>query len=604
MNSTLCVSKKSYCLDTIMEVIGAHPFITFAIMCFTSGCLFYSSSDTLLSPFVVTVIMVIFTIITFIAVFIVHKNSIANEIVKTCIFACCVVIGLVVISITGNITDNIIAVFLLPCAAEMLLLISWIIQKKLTTKRLAALIILLGFFLRLAYIMYTTIYERQHDELSLGDEGGHLGYITHFWNNLFSLPEGDVRNSYQYYHPPLHHFIAGAVLNIFKLFGYNDIKEIGEFIQFITMFYSCVCMVIMYKILRFFKINGVPLILGISIVAFHPTFIILSGSVNNDMLSIAFMAGAILNTLYYYRKPTFCNIIKVAICIGCAMMSKLSGWMVAPAIAVVFIVVLIKNKKEWVKILKQWAVFGVICVPLGLWYSVRNAALYCVPFNYVLSAGIDSPLYVGDKPYLERLTDFNLSQFASPYQQFKWYGCPYFEYNPTISLFKTSVFDEAQYTSGLNFWAWLLFWANIVLAIFSVAAMIYILVKKTKITDRIMKVFLFLQYIIPVVAYYIFCDAYPYTCTLNIRYTVTAIIMGALFFAMAVQNIIDVSKNNQNIADGKLNSGYTFAVPKIMIIISVALVCIFCLAAIVTYVMIGVMPAIFDGALHMSNIGK
>lgn len=85
MNSTLCVSKKSYCLDTIMEVIGAHPFITFAIMCFTSGCLFYSSSDTLLSPFAVTVMMVIFTIITFIAVFIVHKNSIANEIVKTCI---------------------------------------------------------------------------------------------------------------------------------------------------------------------------------------------------------------------------------------------------------------------------------------------------------------------------------------------------------------------------------------------------------------------------------------------------------------------------------------------------------------------------------------
>lgn len=145
-----------------------------------------------------------------------------------------------------------------------------------------------------------------------------------------------------------------------------------------------------------------------------------------------------------------------------------------------------------------------------------------------MSAGIDSPLYVGDKPYLERLTDFNLSQFASPYQQFKWYGCPYFEYNPTISLFKTSVFDEAQYTSGLNFGLGCYFGLILYWQFFCCCNDIYTC-QKTKITDRIMKVFLFLQYIIPVVAYYIFCDAYPYTCTLNIRYTVTAIIMGALF---------------------------------------------------------------------------
>ena len=61
-----------------------------------------------------------------------------------------------------------------------------------------------------------------------------------------------------------------------------------------------------------FKLRRMGLIIAFAIVAFHPTFIILSGSVNNDILSLTFMFGAILNTIVWYREQTLKNIMKIA----------------------------------------------------------------------------------------------------------------------------------------------------------------------------------------------------------------------------------------------------------------------------------------------------
>lgn len=568
----------------IQQTIAQHPFITLAFVCALSLLLFREGNENELSPLSMFSMLIVFGIFMFITFFLYMKDTLTKN-QQYLFFSGSMLLVLTFTLISANITNNIVSIFIMAFLICSALIFWWIKEKSLTTDKIAGIIIILGFALRLLYILYTSIYERQHDNGNFGTGYGHLAYIEFFWNNLFSLPTEDIRNLHQFYHPPLHHFLAGAFLNLFKCFGFSDINQIGEYVQYLTMFYSCCCMVIMYKILKFFNLKGFALIAGLSIVAFHPTFIILGGSINNDMLCTTFMMASVLNTLYYYKNPTLFNIIKISVCVGCAMMSKLSGWMVAPAIAIIFIVVLIRHKENWLSTIKQWLIFGIICVPLALWWEIRNLIMHKVPITYVWQVSPDIAMNVSKThTAFERLFDFSAFQFQSVYDQYEWYGCPYYEYNPTIGLFKTSLFDEAQYTSGLDFWATLLFWTNIILAIFAIVSMVYILIKRTAFKDIITKLFLFTLYIVPVVSYYIFCFGYPFTCTMNIRYAVMTIVVGAIFLSMTLQTFTENIRGNKTY--------------KYLVISGYSITTIFCISAIITYFMIGYIPAIYDGMMH------
>lgn len=581
------ITNKNSFLSEIENTVCKHPFITLAIMCLISLCMFTGSTDTAISPVSFMSMFAVYILVVFVIFFIVLKNNKIDILTKNSLFPCAVLLGLAFIIAFASIENNTISVFILASVVSISIFGVWLKTGNINTRRTAIIIIFLGFALRLTYILYTTIYERQHDNGTFGGSG-HLAYIEFFWNNPLSLPSGDIRLMGQFYHPPLHHLLEGIFLNIFKSFGVTNIEHICEATQYLTMFYSCICMVIMYKILRFFSIKGFALIAGLSIIAFHPTFIIMSGSINNDILSITFMMASVLNTLYYYKNPTYGNILKIAVCVGCGMMSKLSGWMVAPAIAFIFIVVLIKKRKNILSMLSQWFMFGLVCVPLALWWEIRNLINYNIPINYVWQVSPDVAMNVQSKGIFTRFFDFSPFQFNSVYDQYGWYNCPYYEYNPTIGLFKTSLFDEAQYTSGLDFFAVSLFWINVILALVAIIAMVYMLIKKTNIIDNIMKIFLLLLYIVPVVSYYIFCVAYPYTCTMNIRYTVMSIVIGTLFLSMLLQDIRDTSN-----IDGEIKTA-----KKAVIIFGIILISLFCILSIITYIMIGVVPAIYDGILY------
>ena len=582
-------------LEEIFSVFAQHPFISLAVMCICSACIFRGNGDRELSPFSLSAVFSVYLISAFSVTFILCRDCIKDKFNKYLIFGISTAAGLTVLIYIAEIKENISLVFLFFVITAFLLLFVFLRNDTIDTKHIAGIIILLGFGLRLTYILYTTVYERQHDNGTLGQVGGHLGYISSFWNDLFSLPNENAKEIYQYYHPPLHHFTVGVFLNIVKFFGYSDIKEVGECIQYVTLFYSSACMVLMYKLLRVFNISKVPLLLGLSVTAFHPTFLILAGSVNNDMLSILLMLAAALNTVYYYKNSTYANIIKIALCVGLAMLSKMSGWMVAPAIAVVFIAVMIKQKNKRLDIVKQWVVFGVICVPLGLVWSIRCLIKYDMPLGYVMKFDESIAMYLGNKyTFLQRLTDFSSFQFDSVYDQYGWYHCPYYEYNPTIALFKTSMFDEAQYSAPIDFWAVSLFLINIVLALVAVAAMIYVLIIRKSMMDSIMKVFFTLLYAVPVVSYYIFCDQYPFTCTMNIRYAVMSIFTGA-FFLSAMLNIL--MKNNVSALKNNTNKSGILILNNIAVYGTAAVIILFSFFAVVTYIMIGCVPPIYDGVV-------
>ena len=161
-------------------------------------------------------------------------------------------------------------------------------------------------------MLYTDISVRQHDVGNFDMEIGHCGYIRYFYEN-FNLPDFDVRNYWQFYHPPFLHIIAALWMRLQTFLGI-DYYAAGENVQILTLFYSSICMVLSYKIFRQLGLKGRGLVCAVAIVAFCPTFYIMAGSVNNDILSIAFMLAAVLNTLYWYKNPTFPRIMAISLC--------------------------------------------------------------------------------------------------------------------------------------------------------------------------------------------------------------------------------------------------------------------------------------------------
>ncbi|WP_010248694.1 ArnT family glycosyltransferase [Acetivibrio cellulolyticus] len=311
------------------------------------------------------------------------------------------------------------------------------VKGKLTTRNIIILLGITSLLLRVMYIMYTPYYTRQHDSDGIDSSVGHIAYIQHFFNNNFMLPDFDPRTKTQFYHPPLHHFISALWLKFNSVLGMEYVQAV-ENIQVLTLFYTGCINILCYKIFKEFSLEKLGLIIPFSIVCFHPTLIILSGSINNDVLCLTLMVAAILFTIRWYKNPTTLTIIKIAVSLGLSMMAKSSGFLIAPAIAVVFFFKLWQKRDMFFKLIGQFATFGVICIPLGLWWSVYNFVKYKMPFNAILRLDI-SPQYLGDCSVITRLFEFNPIKFENIYTGF---GNPYRDSNIFIALLKTSVFGE------------------------------------------------------------------------------------------------------------------------------------------------------------------
>lgn len=402
------------------------------------------------------------------------------------------------------------------------------------------LLIALGIAIRFVYILYTGVVDRQHDVGDFTGSAGHAGYIKYWYENGLKLPDFDVRSYWQYYHPPFHHWLMAALMKILTFFGVDFLKA-GEAAQILPMLYSSLTMIVSYRVFRLVKLNGVPLIAATAIVCFHPTFIIFGGSFNNDMLLMLFMMAAILWGLRWYREPVMKNIIPLALCIGLGMMTKLSGWMVAPAVAFLFLVILIKNIKKPLKYIGQYVVFGVICIPLGIWWQVRNLLKFRIPLTYVPDLGANSVMYSGNMPLAERLFSFGNGQLDFVYGSITFVGAPYNEYNPTLGLFKTAMFDEcANSVSDVHYpqihvTGPILFWISVVLFLICFVCFIVSMVRKSENINGVERVYFALLFAVILGSYYMFCLAYPLACTFNIRYAMPLIPLCAMGMGLITQ---------------------------------------------------------------------
>ena len=410
-----------------------------------------------------------------------------------------------------------------------------VLKKRRDPKTLLGLILLGGFLLRSLYVLAAPYNISKHDIGEFagpdapGTKGGHLGYIEYLYTYRH-LPDFDPRDLWSFSNPPGFHILAAAAMGLSRLLGVQAPLRY-ESVQIVNLIFSNLTVLALCRILEEFSVKGKWLLLLGALLSFHPFFMILAVTANNDAMMTFFVALAILYTLRWRKAPGMRNILVIALAMGLAMLAKLNAATAAFGIGLVFLLVFWKNRRDWKNYFLQFAVFALICVPLGLAFPVRNMLRFQMPLLYVQQMSPTSTQYIGGASLLARLVP-GLRQWAYPFATFNAAS----ETNIFVQTLRTALFDELQPGSGsVLFWivGLLALWVSAALCLATHAALGWSLCKKGAM-EKQLKPFLLVTYGGMLLFYLKFCLDEPFICTMNYRYLPLAILfpcIGAGVFA-------------------------------------------------------------------------
>ena len=392
--------------------------------------------------------------------------------------------------------------------------------------------------LRLFYIYYTPVWRRQHDVIDFGAEEGQAPFIEYFHQGHFLL-DFDPREKWGFFQPPLHHMLAALWIHIQELIGISY-NAACEHVQVLTFIYSLITLYFAYLIFKYFKLEGISLLVAFTIAAVHPGFILMAGSVNNDMLAIMLTVMTIYFGLRWKDDPSWKYTIILALTIGLGMMAKLSAALVAPAVALIFAIKMIQGGIDsFVQYMKKFVVFGLICFPLALWSPVRNYIKFGVPLNYTpeVGEGINAPL-------LARI--FDIRCFI-PYVSRINNGDPYDEFNMILGMMKTSLFGDENFSHVLTeaghggmgaslimLFGWILLISGAALAVLCLYFTVRVLITDRIIALRETRAYLAAIYLVSFLMYISFMIKAPYYSSMDFRYVLYLIPIEALMAGLYV----------------------------------------------------------------------
>lgn len=514
------INTKSY-----LERLISHPYIVLAFFCMASLITVspFVSSDHInnirIGYFIFSSVFV-YLVLTVLYCLDAAKIKLKNILCFTVLYILINFAFIMLAQVKYNVFILMIYCYLLIIALGIYLFI----KKKLSCKTTCILIFALSFILRLGYISYTLCVERQHDVAGQFPYG-HFDYINLFLKNGFTLPP-NYEN--QFYHPPLHHFLAAVWIKLQLIAGISRMTAI-ENLQILTLFYSSASTVIIYKILNELGFKGKSLILGFAVICFHPTFIFLSGSVNNDILAFLFICLLILYTIRWFKNPSRFNIAVIAVCFGLGMLTKSTVAIMAVPIAFVFIYKFIKSNQKKDLTLK-YIMFIVIAAPISLSFSVIQHFRISMPFGYLSTSSSELSIYTA----FERLFTVNIHHLSIYHTPLDIYN-----YNIFYAALKSSVFGEYQiFKSGIGYnLSALLLAVNILLATIAVIAGIYVIVtmfNKTNKKQIPIIIFLSVLYLTNMSLFIRYCLLAPAVCTEDFRYIVATLIVGVAFICYAL----------------------------------------------------------------------
>lgn len=297
--------------------------------------------------------------------------------------------------------------------------------------------------------------------------------------------------------------------------------------------YYFIFIIYLYKILKELEIQK-SLIPTLLFICLSPALLIMSGSINNDMLSISLSIIAIYYTIIWYKDDSLKTLIKIALSISLAIMTKISSALIAVAIAFVFLTKVIKKKKEISKYVWHFTLFAIIAIPIGVWFPIKNLVLYDIPVTYIQSVDESNGANISKYAALERFFKIETNHLNSINIDM---GPETPEYNIFITTLKSFIIDEhIDYENNklLSLVVPVIFILSIIITIFYLISIFYILINKKKISNW--TYFFLLIGILQIGAYISFCFNYPFTFTMNFRYIIPSLITYAVITSLVSDN--------------------------------------------------------------------
>lgn len=411
-------------------------------------------------------------------------------------------------------------------------------KKRQKWESLIVTILIAGVIMRVGYMVYTSMGLRGHDVAWFGDSG-HLDYIY----QIFSTGKLPQSYDYQFYHPPLNYILQSLVIKAFSWFQPNqDLGLLFEAAKIVPCFASCALLLVCYSLFREFRMSARAIALSLGVLAFQPTFYLFSASINNDSLMLLFYMIAVLYTVRWYNDPTLKNILFTALAIGLGMSTKLSAVTVAAFTAPVFLLMLIRRirEKTALPVIGQYAAFAAVSLPLGLWYTVRNSIRFRISYRYIYTLSRWNDLYCGDQSLVKRFFSFPFAQMVDPL-----YCQPYSDYNIWVYIAKCAVFGEFSFERSAKI-ALPLSLSNLLLIVLSVLAAVYVVIR-CKETNFFARFGLLWLWLIQMGSYLMFNLQYPFGCTMDLRYIVPTVIVGAAYLGIALDRLKEKNKPLGNV---------------------------------------------------------
>lgn len=394
---------------------------------------------------------------------------------------------------------------------------------------------LLGILMRLGYVLYTPYTMGQHDTMDLGSGQGHLGYIEYFLQGGSLIFDFDPMTRYQFYHPPFFHLLSAGFVRINLLLG-AEYEQAFENLQYLTLLISVLTLYLFLLIFKEIGLRGRGLLYAYLIMAFLPAFYLLSGSLNNDGLCLLFMAAAMLYALRWLHNPSGRNLLLIGSFVVCGALTKANALLVTPAIGGIFLYVLVKNRKNKKlkdRLLRQFALFAVIVVPLGLSWSVYNYLRFGMPFDFTPAAlSTASGQSVADYSLRERLLGLREGPLKSLYLQVY---TDYKDYNIWVALLKTAAIGEYKLLE--QGWEYGLLLALTLVNGLTAALSVPAILRMTLYPGRQKpeKWFLTAIYGLLLCFFLRFCFQYPKVCSMDFRYITPTAAAGAAAYGWYLQ---------------------------------------------------------------------
>lgn len=520
-----------YC---VKNVVSAHPYLILVFACLLVNSLFTMNASHSLSAQGLWFLLALAGIGSLCYFIRKPKIQLTKRDVGFIVFESILLILIGILFL--NSTHPVVFLFLIEAAALITIAYYLKTRNRLSTNTVLLLMAAASFLVHVMYILYTPYTLRQHDSNSIGcTAGGHLAYIEYFLNHSFRLADFNPLSAWQFYQPPLHPFLAAVWVKINLIFG-MDLTQAVENIQVLTLFYFGCIVILCYRILKEFDLKKYALIIPIAIICFQPAMIILSGSINNDILCLTLMLAALLQVIRWYKNPQLKTILLAAAFLGFSMMAKLSGVLIAPAIAFLFVAKLFQTPVNIPKTIGQYFLFGVVSIPLGIWWSIYTFIRFKMPLGYVPKLSPAMEQYIGDYSIAKRLFDTDPKQVQSIFYSF---GNGFRDHNIFITTLKGSVFDEFTLakTPTALFFCELLFYVNVVLVLISIVCLVVFLIQKNPKIRFPMKLFLLTVIAASIASYTKFCFDFPHVCTQSFRYIVISFLINYIVIGFVIDAI-------------------------------------------------------------------